>query len=87
MPATVEICESNGAGETITHNISNSNMGNADSANLDPVANPVIPGNRTYVKYQSLHVTAMGGAEEVETTFAALTKELLRGINSRRAES
>ena len=28
-----------------------------------------------------------GGAEEVETTFAALTKELLRGINSRRAES
>ncbi len=66
MPATVEICESNGAGETITHNISNSNMGNADSANLDPVANPVIPGNRTYVKYQRLHVTAMGGSSRIE---------------------
>lgn len=66
MPATVEICESNGAGETVTHNITNSNMGSADSANLDPVANPITPGNRTYVKYQRLHVTAMGGSSRIE---------------------
>jgi hypothetical protein len=66
MAATVEICESNGAGETISHNITNSNMGNTDAVNLDPVANPVTPGNRTYVKYQRFHVTAMGGSSKID---------------------
>jgi len=66
MAATVEICESNGAGETITHNITNSNMGNVDAANLDPVAYPVTPGNNTYEKYQRIHVTAMGGSSKVD---------------------
>jgi hypothetical protein len=66
MAATVEICESNGAGETISHNITNSNMGNTDAANLDPVAYPVTPGNRTYAKYQRVHVTAMGGSSKID---------------------
>ena len=65
MAATVEICESNGAGETITHNITHSNMGSTDAVNLDPVANPVTPGNRTYAKYQRFHVTAMGGSSAI----------------------
>lgn len=64
--ATVEICESNGAGETITHGISNSNMGNTDAAALDPVAYPITPGNNTYEKWQRVHVTAMGGSSKID---------------------
>lgn len=63
--ATVEICESNGAGETITHSITNCNMGSTEAVNLDPVAYPVTPGNRTYAKYQRVHVTAMGGSSAI----------------------
>ncbi len=66
MAATVEICESNGAGETITHSISNSNLASVDSAAPDPVANPLTPGNRSYVKYQRVHVTAMGGSSKID---------------------
>jgi hypothetical protein len=64
--ATVEIDEANGAGETITHNISNTNMGSVDAANLDPVANPITPNTRTYIKYQKIHVTAMGGSSKID---------------------
>ena len=64
--ATVEIDEANGAGETLTHNISNTNMGSTDAAALDPVANPVTPGNNTYEKYQKIHVTAMGGSSKID---------------------
>jgi hypothetical protein len=66
MAATVEIDESNGAGETVTPDIANSNMGSADAAELDPVANPVTPGNNTYEKWQRFHVTAMGGSSAID---------------------
>lgn len=66
MAATVEIDEANGAGETLTHNITNTNMGSTDAVNLDPVAFPVTPGNRTFVKYQKIHVTAMGGSSKID---------------------
>lgn len=66
MAATVEICESNGAGQTVSHNITNSNMGNTDAANLDPVAYPVTPGDRTYAKYQRIHVTNLGGSSKID---------------------
>ncbi len=66
MAATVEIDESNGAGETVTHGITNSNMGAADSVNLDPVAYPIAPATHTYIKYQKLHVTAMGGSSKID---------------------
>lgn len=64
--ATVEIDEFNGVGETVTHNITNSNMGSVDAAALDPVANPITPGNRSYIKYQTIHVTAMGGSSKID---------------------
>ena len=63
--ATIEICESNGAGETVSHNITNTNMGNTDAANLNPVTYPVTPGDRTYAKYQRIHVTDMGTSSAV----------------------
>lgn len=63
--ATIEICESNGAGETVSHNITNTNMGNTDAVNLDPVAYPITPGNRTYAKYQRIHVTNLGTSSAI----------------------
>lgn len=65
MGATIEICESNGAGETVTHSITNTNMGSTDAANLDPVTYPVTPGDRTYAKYQRIHLTALGGSSAI----------------------
>lgn len=66
MSATVQIDESNGAGETVTANITNSNMGSTDAVNLDPVANPVSPGSNTFEKWQRFHVTAMGGSSKID---------------------
>jgi len=66
MAATVEIDEANGGAETITHNISDTDMGSVDSANLDPVANPVIPDDNTFEKYQKFDVTALGGSSAID---------------------
>ena len=65
MAATVEICESNGSGETVTHGITNTNMGSTDAANLNAVTYPITPNTRSYAKYQRFHVTAMGGASSI----------------------
>lgn len=64
--ATVVINEYNGAGETKSANITNSNMGSVDSSDLDAVANPVVPGNNTFEKWQKLEVTAMGGSSKID---------------------
>lgn len=65
--ATVEIDERNGApAGTLTHNITNTNMGTVDQINTDPVANPVTPGSNTMEKYQQVHVTAMGGSSKID---------------------
>lgn len=64
--ATVEIDESNGAGETVSHNITDTDMGSTDAADLDPVANPVVAGDNTYEKWQKIHVTAMGGSSAID---------------------
>lgn len=64
--ATVEISETNTVSVTVTDGITNSNMGTSDSANLDPVANPVTAGNNTYEKYQRVHVSAMGGSSSIQ---------------------
>jgi hypothetical protein len=63
---TLEIDEFNGAGATVTHNIANGNMGGVDSAGLDPVASPITAGQRSFAKYQKLHVTAMGGSSKLD---------------------
>jgi len=67
MAATVQINERNGAGSgTLTQNITNSNMGNVDAVNIDPVAYPVTPGNNTFEKYQQIEVTAIGGSSKID---------------------
>lgn len=50
----------------MTHNISDSDMGSTDAANLNPVSNPVVAGDNTYEKYQKIHVTAMGGSSQID---------------------
>lgn len=76
MPATVEICESNGAGETITHNITNANMGSVDSPNLNPVSYPIIAGQYSFEKYHRFHVTNMGGSASVRNLKVWMTGTL-----------
>lgn len=66
MAATVEIDEANGAGETLSHNITNSNMGSTDAVNLVPATYPVTPGDNTFEKWQKIHVTAMGGSSVID---------------------
>lgn len=67
MAATVQIDEYNGTtAGTKTANITNSNMGSIDAANLDPVANPITPGNNSFEKYQKIEVTAMGGSSAIK---------------------
>lgn len=65
MAATVSIAESNGAGETITASITNTNMGSNDSVNLNAVTYPLTPNTRSYAKYQRFNVTNMGGASSI----------------------
>jgi len=64
--ATVEISESNGAGETVTNNITDSDMGSVDTANLNPTNESIIAGENSFEKWQRFHVTAMGGSSKVD---------------------
>ena len=54
MAAIVTIDESNGALEAQEVDIANSNMGNVDDAELDPVAYPITPGENSYEKWQRI---------------------------------
>lgn len=65
MAATIEIDEANGAEETLTHNITNTNMGSSDEVNLTAADNPITPGENSYEKWQKIHVTNMGGSSKV----------------------
>jgi hypothetical protein len=64
--ATVIIDESNGAGETVTQGITNTNMGSTDAVNLDPVAYPIAPGDNSYEKWQKIEVTDIGTSSKID---------------------
>jgi len=68
VEADVEICESNGVGETITHNITNINYSNVDEPNSDPsAAGRAIPiGENSYEKWIRLHVTNIQDANAID---------------------
>ncbi len=68
MVATVEICESNTVGETVTHNVGNINFGNTDAPNIVVADYPVTAGEYSYIKYIRLHLTALGGSNKIEKT-------------------
>jgi hypothetical protein len=87
--ATVEICESNGTTPTITHNITNSNMGSTEAVNLDPVAYPITPGNNSFEKWQRIHVTDIGTSSKIDNLKVwrtdALAAEATHKTNAREA--
>jgi hypothetical protein len=66
MAATVEICESNGVGETISHNISTLNFGDDDSSDLTPASFPIVAGDFSFEKWIRVHVTAMGSSNKID---------------------
>jgi hypothetical protein len=65
MAATVIINETNTVSATVTA-ISASNYGSVDAPDLDPVANPITPGQNSYEKWQQWDVTSLGGSSQVQ---------------------
>lgn len=66
MPASIEFCESNTVGETVTHNVSNDNFGNADLASMDANTHAIVPGAPSFVKYDRIHVTNLNGSVSID---------------------
>jgi len=67
VAAVVELDESNGSSETVTHAVANSNYGSVDAAALNATNNPIIPGENSFEKWQRWHVTGLGGSVSVRT--------------------
>lgn len=78
MVADVEIVESNGSTPTLTI-VSNVNMGSADVPNMVAEAYPIVPGSRSYVKWQRFHVISMGGASQVRYFKIWVSQNLVTG--------
>lgn len=57
MVATAELDEYNGAGETLTANVTNCNFGSNDSPNLVPATYPITAGNNSFEKYWKMDFT------------------------------
>lgn len=55
MAATFEWDEANGAGQTITHNVTNVNWKNIDDATTAYSSSPITAGNNSYEKWQFGH--------------------------------
>lgn len=66
MAATVSILEANGAGETETASITNTNMGSTDAVNLVAATYPITAATNSFEKWQKFNVTAMGGSSKVK---------------------
>lgn len=68
--ATVEISESNGAGEVVTNGIANTNWGGADVPNLVPATHPIVNAGTiptySFFKAQRFHVTSMGDSATLQ---------------------
>ncbi len=67
MAATVQVNEYNGSSGTITANITNSNMGSVDAANLVPADYPIAAGTYSFEKWQRITVTDMGGSSKISS--------------------
>jgi len=67
MAATVNISESNGAGETVTDGVTQINLGSTDAPNLNvsTQANQIVRGALSYRKYLRVHLSALGGSTQI----------------------
>ena len=82
MAATVRINEANGAGQTVTNNISNSNFGSTDAQSLVAATYPITAGTYSYEKWQKFEVTAMGGSSVIKDikTWYTGTRETAKNL-------
>lgn len=82
--ATVYISESNGAGEVVTHDIDNINLGSIDAPNLDPSLHQVIVSEYSYAKYERVEVASLGDSTTIKdlrcwaSVYVPVTGERLR---------
>lgn len=87
MAATVNISESNQAGEVVTDGITNINFGSVDQPNIVAANHPVIVGENSYSKYLRFHVANMGGSTTIKdlrnwaSVYVPVTGERLREDN------
>lgn len=66
MAATIEFCESNGAGETITHGVANWNFGSTDAPNVIPASFPITAGTNSFTKFWRFHVSDMASSNKID---------------------
>lgn len=66
MAATVTISESNGAGQTITADVTNLNMGSTDATSLDSTTYPIAANTNSYEKWVRFCVSNLGGSSKVK---------------------
>lgn len=64
--ATVEICESNGTTPTITHNVSNLNIGSTDATGITPASYPLEPSTNAFEKWVRWHVSANADGNTID---------------------
>lgn len=64
--ATVQISETNGAGATVTNNISNINMGSVDTPNLVAANNPVNAGTNAFEKWVRYYLSAKNDSNKID---------------------
>jgi len=63
--ATVYLSESNGAGPTVTDNITNCNYGNTDAFQLVPATWPIPVSENSYTKWWRIKLDALGGSNKI----------------------
>lgn len=63
---TIFLCESNGAGETVTHGLTNCVYGSSDAANLTASSATIDAGNNSYEKYWRVEYDAEGDSTQIE---------------------
>lgn len=66
MAVSAQFSESNTSAETVTDGITNSNWGSIDSPNLSTSSGALLPGNRSYEKWQRMKFTGFTGLELVD---------------------
>lgn len=66
MAATVDISESNTAGETVTGSVTNVNMGSTDAVNLVAATYPITAGTNSFEKWQRFKLTDISTSTRIE---------------------
>jgi hypothetical protein len=76
MAAAVEIDESNGIVETVTHGIATCYLGSADTPQMAYGSNPVALSGNSYEKWLRVHLTDLAGSISLSEIKVSLTGAL-----------